>query len=164
MEEAQKEVTEHRWVVVKDGDLRAWSLYARHYSYRRYLGSRRKTRFVGPGEKIVLLADDERALFVWRKFLSKDGQVGVNCAVFRNEGGHLSSSLILEAEGYAWERWSGERLYTYVDPRRVSSSNPGFCFKQAGWSLVRDEQGKPVRTKKKKLLILEKLPSVQASR
>jgi len=54
------------------------------------------------------------ALFVWRKFLSADRQVGVNCAIFRNESPILSSTLILEAERLAHARWPAERLYTYV--------------------------------------------------
>lgn len=59
-------------------------------------------------------------------FLSRDGQIGVNCAPFRNEGAYCgevkSSRLILSAEVWAWARWPGERLYTYVDARRVRST------------------------------------------
>lgn len=112
--------------------------------------------FVGPGEKMVLLTSDSRALFVWRKFISDDGQTGVNCAVFRNEGPELSSSLILEAEQLAWERWPGERLYTYVDgektkKRRGKRHPPGYCFIKAGWV----ECGQS----KKGLTILKKTPA-----
>ena len=81
----------------------------------------------------MLLTAAGDALFVWRKFISANGQQGVNCAMFRNEGPHLSSALIREAMRLAWQRWPNERLFTYVDPRRVRSSNPGACFKFAGW-------------------------------
>ena len=91
------------------------------------------------------------ALFVWRKFIDASGQTGVNCAVFRNESDILSSTLIAEAEGWAWQRWPGERLYTYVNSLAVQSSNPGYCFKIAGWRSCG-------RTKARNLLILEKLP------
>ena len=64
-----------------------------------------------------------------------DRQQGVNCAVFRNEGLLLSSDLIKQADEMAWERWPGERHYTYVNPRKVRSANPGYCFKKAGWVL-----------------------------
>jgi hypothetical protein len=75
----------------------------------------------------------------------------VTCAIFRNEGAGRSSDLILEAMRAAWVRWPGERLYTYVNPRRVRSANPGYCFKAAGWQLCGI-------TKTRKLLILEALP------
>lgn len=123
------------WCVVRDGDDRARGLFDRHYSRYRYADGRRPRLFVGPGEKLVLLTPGCDALFVWRKFRSMDSQVGVNCAVFRNEAParYRSSDLIREAMQIAWERWPGERLYTYVNPRKVRSSNPGCCFKAAGW-------------------------------
>jgi hypothetical protein len=90
--------------------------------------------FCGPGEKMVLLNENGTALFVWRCFQSGDGQNGINCSVFRNENAAvLSSDLILDAEFAAWTRWSPQRLFTYVNPRKVKSSNPGFCFLAAGW-------------------------------
>lgn len=121
------------WLPAKDGDHRARAIFDRHYSRRRYRDGRKPVQFVGPGEKMVLLTVECDALFVWRKFISDDGQEGVNCAVFRNESPAQSSTLILEAEELAWRRWPGERFYTYVNPRRVRSSNPGFCFLMAGW-------------------------------
>ncbi len=119
------------WREAKDGDDRARGIFERHYSRKHYADGRRPLLFVGPGEKMVLLTAGCDALFVWRKFLSGDGQRGVNCAVFRNEGPLLSSFLIEEACQLAWGRWPGERLYTYVNPRKVRSSNPGYCFLMA---------------------------------
>ena len=139
-----------RWYAIKDGDPRGRWLLNRHYSARHYKDGRRNRLFVGPGEKMVLLTTDGLALFVWRKFLSDNGQQGVNCAVFRNEGPYLSSELIREAEQLAWTRWPGERLYTYVNPEKVRSSNPGYCFLMAGW--------KKCGVSKGGLVILEKLP------
>ena len=139
------------WYGVKDGDPVARSIFDRHYSRRHYKDGRKPKLFVGPGEKMVLMTSDASALFVWRKFISDGGQSGVNCAVFRNEGNALSSALILEAEELAWERWPGERLYTYVWPAKIRSTNPGFCFQKAGWR-------KCGITKKKRMIILEKLP------
>jgi hypothetical protein len=128
-----KRLVEGHWLEVKDGDRRALALYRRHYSARRYRDGRKPALFVGPGEKMVLLTVACDALFVWRKFISMDDQDGVNCAVFRNESGALSSDLVREAVGLAWARWSGERLYTYVNPAKVKSTNPGYCFQMAGW-------------------------------
>jgi len=95
--------------------------------------NRNMALFAGPGEKLVLLTGDAKALFVWRKFISMDNQDGVSCAVFRNEGAGVSSELIKAADEIAWNRWPGARLYTYVDGRRVKSRNPGYCFLMAGW-------------------------------
>jgi plasmid stability protein len=73
---------------------------------------------------------------VFRKFARQDRvcRHGVNCVGLRNEGHFPSSSLIRGAvSDWAWIRRPGERLYTYVDGHRVVSTNPGFCFKCAGW-------------------------------
>jgi hypothetical protein len=122
------------WVEVRDGNQTAAALFDRHYS--RNPAARGDARVAGPGEKIVLLTPCARALFVWRRFISKDPTASaedVNCAIFRNEGAGLSSDLIRAAMAIAWARWPGRRLYTYVNPRRVRSTNPGACFKAAGW-------------------------------
>lgn len=89
--------------------------------------------FVGPGQKLVMLTENADALFVWRKFESGDGQKGVNCSVFRNESAVKASLLILEAEQVAWARWPGERLFTYVNPRKLASEIAGYCFRRARW-------------------------------
>lgn len=96
---------------------------------------------------MVLITANEDALFIWRKFKSGDGQEGINCAAFRNETNILSSALIMEAMEVALRRWPEQRLYTYVNPRKIRSLNPGCCFKHAGWK----ECG---QTKWNKLIIL----------
>ncbi len=151
------------WLPVKDGEARAYAIMQRHYTFRAYADGRRQDArnrnrhlFVGPGQKLVLLGADERALFVWRKFIDKSGQTGVNCAVFRNESDRRASDLIREAEIIAWFRWPGERLYTYVDARKVKSDVPGYCFRRAGWKHC----GKSAALG---LLIFEKWPPRAAS-
>jgi hypothetical protein len=139
------------WLESRDGDEACREIFDRHYSRYVYADGRQPKLFVGPGEKCVLISEDGTALFVWRKFISGDGQQGVNCAVFRNEGDILSSTLILAAEDIAWNRWPGERLFTYVQPKLIRSTNPGACFKHADWQ-------KCGVTKWNKLVILEKLP------
>lgn len=119
------------WRLVRDGHEVARALYERHYSAKP---GRTSKLFVRPGQKMVLLTPDRLALFVWSKQqYSDDGQMGVNCAVFRNEGQQVSSVLIRQAEELAWQRWPGERLFTYVNPHKITSANPGYCFKMAGW-------------------------------
>jgi hypothetical protein len=127
------------WIPVLDGNDTARAIFDRHYSRYVYADGRRPKLFVGPGEKLVLLTADADALCVWRRFISADDQQGVNCAIFRREAGELASIRLREAMRLAWEKWPGERLYTYVDPRGVApimrASRPtwGHCFYQAGW-------------------------------
>lgn len=141
------------WVQVRDGDAGCLLLFNRHYSKYHYVDGRKPNRFVGPGERIVLITQCGKAMFVWRKFIDASGQKGVNCSVFRNESEeHLSSDLIKEAVRIAWERWPGERLYTYVNAKQIRSTNPGYCYKKAGWKFCGI-------TKKRKYLIFELLPN-----
>ena len=119
---------------VKDGNPVALEIFLRHYSARHYKDGRMRKLFVGPGEKLVLLSKSSDALFVWRKFIDRSGQQGINCSVFRNESAVKSSLLILEAERIAFRKWPGQRLYTYINPKKVNSTNPGYCFLKAGWA------------------------------
>lgn len=142
------------WRPVLDGDPTARALADRHYS--------RKTRgaplFMGPGQKLVLLGADRKAVFGWRYCRYRgDGQEGIECTIFRNEGDRLSSELIREAMEIAWQVWPGARLFTYVNASKVRSSNPGCCFKKAGWKRCGKSQ-------EKDLLLFEVYPSEQAER
>ena len=139
------------WIRTKDGDSCAKAIFDRHYSKYHYKDGRDPALFAGPGEKLVLVLVDYSALFVWRKFQSDDGQNGINCSVFRNESEVLSSWLIREAEEWAWHKWPGERLYTYIAPKKIKSTNPGYCYLKAGWN-------KCGITKVHKHIIMEKLP------
>jgi len=121
------------WMIVRDANPDAKNLADNHYS-RKSPGAK---FFCGPGEKLVLMTPDKKALFVWRKNkYRQDGQNGVECALFRNEGAGLSSALIKEALKIAKEKWADERFFTYVKPTAIKSDNPGFCFKRAGWKEV----------------------------
>src|SRR3990167_1681926 len=123
------------WYAVRDGEPAASAIYERHYSCVNLTARRRNgdKRICGPGYHMVLMTNDGLALFVWKKHLRPDlaGQSGIYCAVFHNESPLLSSTLILEAENLAWQRWPGERMYTYIDAAKIRSSNPGYCFKRA---------------------------------
>jgi hypothetical protein len=118
------------WLEIWDGHPIARQIADRHYS-RKTKGA---CQFVGPGEKLVLITPDQTALFVWRKAKYRlDNQEGVECTLFRNEGDQLSSELIREACRWAWRKWPGERLFTYVKDAAIRSTNPGYCFQMAGW-------------------------------
>lgn len=112
----------------------------RHYS-RRTVGAR---QFLYSGRKIVIRDAAGDVLFGWMfpdEDKRMDGQSGYNCAIFRNESPRQSSDIILECEAIAIARWGPNRLYTYVDPSKIKSVNPGYCFKQAGWVNVRNDDG-----------------------
>ena len=153
------------WLPIKDGDARGRAIFLRDYSASPAARKLRDARgnyaqVIGPGEYAALLTVDCSALFVWRYEREEcrlDGQVGVNCAVFRNEGGSLSSDLIREACEIAWQKWPGKRLFTFVDAaktrrRRSKRADPGACFIHAGWTLLEE------RTKQHGHRILEILP------
>lgn len=141
-------ITIDSWIEIKDGDPRLRILYNRHYSVYQYRDGRQPKKTVGPGEYMALITPEADAIFIWRKFIDASGQKGINCAVFRNEGLRLSSELILQAMVRAWQRWPGERLYTYINQKKIRSTNPGCCFKKAGWREIG-------RTKIHNLIILE---------
>ncbi len=75
--------------------------------------------------------------------LALDGLDAWCCSIFRNESAGLSSELIEAAMALTAERWSDRpadhwlRL-TWIDTTKVRSSNPGYCFKQAGWWVDRE--------------------------
>ncbi len=127
----------------------------RHYS-RRTIGAR---QFLYSGKKIVIRDALGDVLFGWifpDEDKRMDGQTGYNCAIFRNESRRKSSDIILECEAIAINRWGPNRMYTYVNPAKIASPNPGYCFKQAGWRNVRNSDGS-IRLSKAGQHLLEKL-------
>lgn len=123
-------------VVTSPFDGECAALADRHYS-RRTVGSR---QFAANGRKLVLRDHFGDVLFVWMfhkpgpwRF---DGQRGFYCQIFRNESSRRSSEIILEAEQLAVAEWGANRAYTYIDPTKVASRNPGYCYKCAGWKFV----------------------------
>jgi hypothetical protein len=148
------------WKRVKKTNRKAVELYSRHYSsYKsgKSMSDWLNSGITPPGESTTLLLSDgdkaeECALFVWVKQKYRlDDQEGVMCSIFRNESEYLSSELIRMAEVKAWERWPGERLFTFVDADKVNSPNPGYCFKVAGWWSAGEAKNGQV--------ILEKIPA-----
>ena len=139
------------WCLTHDGDKAAFCIARRHYSALKNKAPR-VAQFIGPGYSLVLISPWEDALFGWRSSIRDDGQEGVCCTIFRNEGVHRSSEMIREAEALAWRKWPGQRLFTHVDPSRVLSKNPGFCFLKAGWTKT-----KTITTRG--LIVWEKLPT-----
>lgn len=133
-----------------------------HYS-RRTPGSK---TFTGVGREIVLVTEDANAVWacVYQRTPSARGTGGSRGRagepdhraryvwrnmLFRNLGAGLSSDLIRSATERTYEEWlkrygelPPERLRTEIGLKVVRSSNPGFCYKRAGWvkdRIVRDK-------------------------
>jgi hypothetical protein len=127
-------------VVTNHFDPEMAQLADRHYS-RRTVGAR---QFCYAGRKLVLRDTAGDVLFVWMWPLEEmrmDGQAGYSCAIFRNEGPRRSSEIILEAEAAAFAKWGSNRVFTYVNPAKIRSTNPGCCFKAAGWKRIGQSKG-----------------------
>ncbi len=120
------------WTIRNVSDAAARALADRHYS-RQHPGS---PTLGPPGHRHCLVTPDERA--VWLSHYTDypdDGLDAWRCSIFRNEGPELSSDLIRSAMTLTEQRW-GHRpdgWVTWVDPRKVTSPNPGYCFLKAGW-------------------------------
>ena len=91
-----------------------------------------------PGQTIVLLTETGDAVFGWWRpcptsgIRAMNGLDGWTCTIFRNESAERSSDLILAAESFI-EDCGPSGLITYVWDTKVRSTNPGACFKAAGW-------------------------------
>ena len=126
------------WHRVKSSDPIARALRDRHYSTKHPGG-----RTVGPpGRRLVLVSDDEHALWVthWPDAqLVLDGIDALRCTVFRREGRRRERASVLIAAAMALsEAYFGpapQGWLTYVEPSKVRSQEPGYCFKMAGFEL-----------------------------
>lgn len=133
------------WILATRSDPAVRALRDRHYSTKRPGG-----KTVGPPGRVVILRTED-GLAAWITHypateLALDGLDAFRCSLFRNEGPLLSSDLIVAAmeisqrilgETNGW----GERLdgwVTWIDPRKVASPNPGYCFLRAGWRRDRE--------------------------
>jgi len=124
-----------RWEVSHRADPIAAKIADRHYNRQR-IGAR---QFVPPGRCIVLRLFNCQALWVTSWPLpefTKHAWAGawVN-SCFRNESSMLSSELIIEAVAITRGYWNPPPLgiITFVDSTKVKSSNPGYCYKKAGF-------------------------------
>lgn len=146
------------WHRVKSSDPLARAMRDRHYSTKKPGG-----RTVGPpGRRLVLISEDEMALWVthWPDArLVLDRIDALRCTVFRREGRRRerASVLIKAAMEFSEELWgpAPDGWVTYVEPGKLRSEDPGYCFKMAGYEvdptfiskrLVRLRMEKPLRT------------------
>lgn len=129
------ELLEGHWERRNKRDAAALRLVDRHYS--------RPARSIGapqlgpPGRLLVFVTPDERALWVSSHTAHPLDKLDAwRCTVFRNEGPALSSELIgaaMRATAAIWDDDPADGWLTFVDTAKVRSTNPGYCFTQAGW-------------------------------
>lgn len=136
---------DRRWWKVRRVHPAARALADRHYS-RQTVGA---VEFMSSGQTLVLLTEDQRA--VWGVIANLDPAGGLRwrCSIFRNEGAGLSSDLIREATAITYRYWEtrfGGRpivpLTTEVDGSKTRRKrDPGRCFIRAGWSVIDNRRG-----------------------
>ena len=121
-------------IAVKRCDVESRLLADRHYS-RQTIGAR---EFMGNGRTLVLRDAAGTLVFGWLYPKTAMHVIdAVWCSIFRNESERRSSDVILEAEAMAVEHWPDvPRFATYIDPRKIASQNPGYCFKVVGYEHV----------------------------
>ena len=126
------------WVQVGRAHPEVAQLADRHYTRRP--SSRGNAQFAPPGRVVILLA---RSLFGSAAWVSRASRHDKHawpgawtCTLFRNESRcWLSSDLVRAAVAATEARWGRPPVgwLTFVQPQRVQSRNPGFCFLKAGW-------------------------------
>jgi len=142
---ASRFLVEGVWHAVSRRDVRARRLADRHYS-RQTPGAK---DFMASGRTLVMLTDDELAVWGAIENLDPAGNRRWRCSIFRNEGPERSSELVREATARTFDYWlrhygaiPSVPLQTEVDPRRVRHKrDPGRCFLRAGWVRVGQARG-----------------------
>ncbi len=134
-----------RWTLSHRADPRALPLADRHYN-RQKPGT---PQFVPPGRCIVLLTQDEKALWVssWplAEYVKHRWAGAWVCSCFRNESAGLSSELITEAVAATkaiWVQPPELGMVTFVDRDKTRRKrDPGRCYRKAGWKYVGETEG-----------------------
>lgn len=133
-----------RWHAVLRCDVRARKLADQHYS-RQTPGA---AEFMSSGKTLVMLTDDERAVWGVIENLDPAGALRWRCSIFRNDGAGRSSDLIVEATARTYEFWRRKYralppapLTTEVDPSKTRRKrDPGRCFRKAGWWVIDEDR------------------------
>jgi len=122
-------------IPVRDGTQEARLLYNRHYSARRYRDGRKPLKLMGPGQYLLLTDPSWTCLIGFRRSgRAIAGCRGIYLAVFRNESSRKASQILRQACQMAFARWPHESdIFTFVNPRKIKSAVPGYCFLRAGF-------------------------------
>jgi hypothetical protein len=125
-----------RWEMSDSCNVRGRRLADRHYS-RQKPGS---LRFVPPGRCLTLVLPEGDAVWAtswpFAEYVRHAWAGAWVCSIFRNESPHLSSDLIREAVAvtrWYWPDVPDLGMVTFADRDKLRSSNPGYCYMQAGF-------------------------------
>jgi hypothetical protein len=136
-------VVPHGWRISSRANPGAVAIADRHYN-RQKPGT---PQFVPPGRCLVLQAEGPQLWVTSWPFAeyTKHRWAGawVN-SCYRREGGRLASDMIRAAVAATRWRWPDTPklgMVTFVDPSKVSSENPGYCYRQAGFERDGQTQG-----------------------
>ena len=130
------------WVEVSKCNALARRMADRHYSYRSGRKRPRGPEVGPPGNKIILLCPDGKAVWGSHRpdptsgLTRPDGIDAWCCFIFRNEGCEVQSSLLIrQAIWITTLKWgiAPAGFVTYVAAAKVASPNPGYCFLKAGF-------------------------------
>lgn len=135
------------WIVTHKGDRSCRLLADRHYS-RQHPGHPMFTR---PGKNLTLRTAAGDAVWVTWSGVRDDGLDAWECTIFRNESNYRSSDMIRAAVAATVSEWGqppADGIITYVDASKIRSTNPGCCFKAAGWRIIG-------RSKRRRLILLQ---------
>ena len=133
-------MTVQPWHLSDRADPRALPLADRHYN-RQKIGS---PQFVPPGSCLVLLTEDEGALWVTSypkaEYVRHAWAGALVNSLFRRESGPLASDLIRAACAATRARWPDLPplgMVSFIDPGKTRRKrDPGRCYIKAGFRRV----------------------------
>lgn len=149
-----------RWRISHRADPIAVDIADRHYN-RQKPGT---PQFVPPGRCLVFLTFDNMALWVtswpFAEYVKHDWPGAWVNSLFRNEGATVSSELILDAIAATRHFWKPPELgmITFIDSGKVKSTNPGYCYQQAGFTKVGKTKGGLIAYQ----MLPDKMPGAEA--
>lgn len=143
-----------RWQLAHSSHIAGRKLADRHYS-RRKPGT---PRFVPPGRCFTLTTPEGDAVWVthwpFPEYVKHAWAGAWVNSIFRNESRHLSSDLIRDAVAatrWYWPEVPDLGLITMIDTPKIRSTNPGYCYLNAGFRRLQ-------QTTKGGLRVLQLLP------
>lgn len=150
--EAEARTARSLWEESFRADPEARAIADRHYN-RQKVGA---PQFVPPGRCLVL----KRPGALWitsfpeAEYVMHEWAGAMVCSAFRRESGPLASTLIRSAlAATVWKAetdagWGGLPrpshgwpMVTFVDRKKVRSTNPGLCFLEAGFERIGETKG-----------------------